>query len=109
MRCCGNRTAYTETTLANGTRATQYKYDAANRLTAVNGTAYTWDAQGNLIGDGTFTYAYDAAGRLVRAQSITATLVYTCTADGLRLAQSVNGAETTFAWDWASGVLKLSA
>ena len=42
----GNRTAYTETTLA-GTSVTTYIYDAANRLTSVNGVAYTWDQRGS--------------------------------------------------------------
>ena len=70
---------------------------------------YTWDARGNLIGDGTFTYAYNAAGRLVRAQSITATVAYTYTADGLRVGQSVNGDEMTFTWDLAVGLAQVLA
>jgi len=56
------------------------------------------------MGDGTFTYTYSAAGRLVRAQSVSVTLVYTYTADGLRVAQSVDGDVTEFAWDWATGI-----
>ena len=68
----GNRTAMTTT---EGT--TTYEYDAANRLTSADGVPYTWDARGNLLSDGTFTYTYNAAGRMVRAESITATLVYT--------------------------------
>jgi len=62
---------------------------------------------GNLTSDGIFTYAYNAAGRLVRAESVTATLVYTYNAAGLRVAQSVQSAPESvaaFAWDWASGV-----
>ena len=43
----------------------------------------------------------------MRAQSITATIVYTYTADGLRVAQAVAGAVTTYAWDWASAVPEL--
>jgi len=78
-----------------------YAYDAANRLTSVDGVAYTWDDRGNLVADGTFTYAYNAAGRLVRAESVTATLVYTYNAAGLRVAQSVDGDTTAFAWDLA--------
>jgi len=38
----------------------------------------------------------------VRAESVTATLVYTYNAAGLRVAQSVDGDVTTFAWDWAT-------
>jgi len=41
---------------------------------------------------------------MVRAESITSTLVYTYTADGLRVAQSVDGAATAFVWDWAAGI-----
>jgi RHS repeat-associated protein len=41
---------------------------------------------------------------MVRAESVTVTLVYTYNANGLRVAQSVNGTETPFVWDWASGL-----
>jgi len=103
----GNRTAMTTT---EGT--TTYQYDAANRLTSAGGVSYTWDARGNLVSDGTFTYTYNAAGRMVQAESVTLTLVYTYTsaglsagnAAGLRVAESVDGDVTTFAWDWASGI-----
>ncbi len=92
-----------------------YTYDAANRLTSVDGVTYTWDDRGDLIHDGVYTYTYNAAGRLVRAESVTATLVYTYastslsagTAGGLRVAQSVDGDVTEFAWDWASGLPEL--
>ena len=103
----GNRTALTSTTPLSGTVVTTYTYDIANRLTSVDGVTYTWDARGNLTHDGTFTYTYNSAGRLVRAESITATITYTYNADGLRVAQSVDGDATTFAWDWASGVPEL--
>ncbi|MDY7079582.1 MAG: RHS repeat-associated core domain-containing protein, partial [Chloroflexota bacterium] len=84
-----------------------YTYDAANRLTSAGDVTYTWDDRGNLVSDGTFTYAYNGAGRLVRAQSLTSTLVYTYTADGLRVAQSVESSESVFSWDWASGVSEM--
>jgi YD repeat-containing protein len=70
----------------------------------VGDVAYTWDDRGNLTHDGTFTYTYNGAGRLVRAESVTNTLVYTYTAGGLRVAQSVDGDASTYAWDWASGL-----
>ena len=54
----GNRTAMTDTQSIH-----TYTYDAANRLTSVDGIAYTWDERGNLTHDGTFTYTYNAAGR----------------------------------------------
>ncbi len=41
---------------------------------------------------------------MVRAESITSTVVCTYSAAGLRVAQSVDGAVVTFAWDWASGI-----
>jgi len=107
----GNRTVYTGTTPLAGTAVTTYTYDAANRLLIFSSPqrliTYTWDARGNLIGDGTFTHAYNAVGKMVRAQSITATIAYTYTADGLRVAQAVAGAVTTYAWDWAQAVPEL--
>jgi RHS repeat-associated protein len=95
----GNRTAMTDT---QGTHT--YTYDAANRLTSVDGIAYTWDKRGNLVNDGVFTYTYSAAGRMVRAENVTATLVYTYNHSGLRVAQSVDGDPTKFSWDWATGI-----
>jgi len=94
-----------------------YEYDAKqpwlpNALTSADGVTYTWDARGNLLSDGTFTYTHNAAERLARAEGITSTLVYTYSAAGLRVAQSVDGnatsgGATTFAWDWASGLPEL--
>ena len=78
-----------------------------DRLTAVGDVPYTYDNRGNLLSDGVFTYTYNAAGRLVQAQSITATLVYTYNADGLRVAQSVDGVETAFTWDLAAGLAEV--
>jgi len=104
----GNRTALTETTPLAETTVTTYTYDAANRLLVSHSpghlVTYAWDARGNLTNDGVFTYTYNATGRMVRAESITATIVYTYNASGLRVAQAVDGDETTFAWDWATGV-----
>ena len=93
-----------------------YVYDPANRLTRIqlpdsSIQGYTWDNRGNLLADGTFTYTYSAAGRMVRAESITATLVYTYNADGLRVAQfqSVASVQSvdTFTWDWVTPVPEL--
>jgi RHS repeat-associated protein len=98
----GNRTVLTDT---SGTQT--YSYDAANRLTHVDGITYTWDMRGNLINDGVYTYTYDGAGRMVQAQSVTLTLVYTYNADGLRVAQDVSGTVTAFVWDWATPVPEL--
>ena len=93
-----------------------YAYDAANRLTGIqlpdsSIQGYTWGNRGNLLADGTFTYTYSAAGRMVRAESITATLVYTYNADGLRVARSQSVASVqsvdTFTWDWTTPVPEL--
>jgi RHS repeat-associated protein len=46
---------------------------------------------------------------MVRAESVAGTLVYTYTADGLRVAQSVDGVETTFAWDLATPLAQVLA
>jgi hypothetical protein len=46
---------------------------------------------------------------MVRAESVTSTLVYTYNAQGLRVAQSVDGAETTFTWDLASPLAQVLA
>jgi RHS repeat-associated protein len=104
----GNRTVYTATAPLAGTTVTTYTYDAANRLLVSQSPGHlvttTWDARGNLVSNGTFTYTYNAAGRMVRAEGVTLTLVYTYNASGLRVARSVNGEVTSFAWDWASGV-----
>ena len=101
----GNREVMTDTAVHT------YAYDAANRLTNADGVVHTWDNRGNLLADGTFTYTYNAAGRMVRAESITATLVYTYNADGLRVAQSQSVASVesvdTFTWDWAMPVPEL--
>jgi hypothetical protein len=99
----------TETTSFTQTTVTTYTYDAANRLTSVGDMAYTWDARGNLVNDGVFTYTTDAAGWLVRADSVTSTLVYTYNADGLRMAQSVEGEEIGFVWDLAAGLPQVLA
>lgn len=95
----GNRTAMTTTT-----DLILYQYDAANRLTNVDGVPYTWDNRGNLTSNGVFTYTYDAAGRMVRAQSITATLVYTYNGDGLLVSKSAGGQTTRYTWDLAVGL-----
>jgi len=97
----GNREVMTDTAVHT------YAYDPANRLTNTDGVTYTWDNRGNLLSDGTFTYTYNAAGRMVRAESLTATLVYTYNADGLRVAQSMDGDVNIFTWDWATGVPEL--
>jgi RHS repeat-associated protein len=100
--------------MTDTTGTTFYTYDPANRLTSIqlpdsSIRAYTWDARGNLTHDGTFTYTYNAAGRMVQATSLTSTIAYTYSADGLRVAQNVDGVETTFAWDAVLSIAQVLA
>ncbi len=44
---------------------TAYLYDAANRLTSVDGVSYTFDDNGNLLTTGVQTNTFDAANRLI--------------------------------------------
>ncbi|HID62601.1 MAG TPA: hypothetical protein EYP49_07690 [Anaerolineae bacterium] len=60
-----------------GQRYLDFSYDAANRLTSVNGVVYTWDANGNLLSDG--VRSYDHANRLTQRE------VKTCQGCLLRL------------------------
>jgi RHS repeat-associated protein len=48
------------------------------------------------------THSVKAGGWIGRAENITNALPYTCSANSLRLAQSVGGEVTTFVWDLAS-------
>jgi len=61
----GNRLA-----MATSNGSTSYEYDAANRLTSVDGVPYTWDNNGNLLSDGTRTFQYDYANRLVQERHL---------------------------------------
>ncbi|MBC7252201.1 MAG: hypothetical protein H5T62_18230 [Anaerolineae bacterium] len=70
-------------TTSNG--STNYEYDAANRLTSVDGVAYTWDNNGNLLSDGTRTFQYDYANRLVQVVSGTLTTEFVYNGDGHRV------------------------
>jgi RHS repeat-associated protein len=92
----GNRT--TQTATITSTLVTAYVYDAADRLTSVNGQTYTWDNNGSLTNNGKFTFTYNNAGRLTQAQGITATQVYTYNGDGLLM----NRNATRYVWDQAA-------
>ena len=96
----GNRTAQTQT-LTN-TLVTNYVYDAANRLTSVNGQAYTWDNNGNLKNDGSKVYTYTQANRLVMITANGLTWNATYNSDGTRLKQIVNSVPTTYTQDLAA-------
>ncbi len=99
----GNR--LTEETLG-GTINTS-TYDAANRLSAVDGVTYTWDNNGNLLSDGVRSYTYNHANRLstITGPSYTASMVYN--GQGDRMRQTVNGVATTYTLDMAGGLTQV--
>jgi RHS repeat-associated protein len=86
---------------------TTYIYDAANRLTSVNGVTYTYDNNGNLLNDGVNTYTYDSANRLktVSNQSIVSSYQYNGLGD--RLQQTVNGDTVTYTLDLPAGLTQV--
>jgi RHS repeat-associated protein len=81
----GNRTTK-KVTQAATTTTTNYTYDAANQLTAVNAQAYTYDVNGNLTGTGVKTYIYDVENRLTQVKDSTGASLasYTYDQDGKR-------------------------
>jgi YD repeat-containing protein len=89
--------------LVNGTPTT-YGYDAANRMTILNGVTYTWDSNGNLTNDGVSTYTYDAANRLTTLTDGTSTSSYIHNGQGDRLVQTVDGVTTNYTLDLNTGL-----
>ena len=100
-----NRLTKSDTVTVSGTpttTATTYGYDAANRLTTLNGNAaaYANDADGNTLTGGGRTNAWDSQNRLVScAYNGGAASTYTYGADGLRRSATVNGVTTYFVYD----------
>jgi len=103
----GNR--LTQTTCAPGVpcSTTMYGYDAANRLTSVNGQAYTWDNNGNLLKDGTSQYAYDSQNRLTSLTQGGHSYVFSYNGNGDRLAQGADGAMTRYTLDLETGLTQV--
>jgi RHS repeat-associated protein len=75
----GNRTSKAVT--KDTTTTTNYTYDAANQLTAVNGQAYAYDANGNLTGNGAKTFIYDVENRLIEVKNSSGVSLATFTYD----------------------------
>ncbi len=101
----GNRVTYTHTFSSQAVKT--YAYDAANRLTSVDGQAYTWDNNGNLLNDGSKDYVYDQANRLtnINANGLAWGAVYN--GDGARLRQVTNGVPTTYTLDLNAGLVQV--
>lgn len=100
----GNR--LTQETLS-GTNS--YTYDAANRLTSVDGVSYSWDAKGNLLSDGAWSYTYNHANRLVSADDGVDSYDFAYNGRGDRLRQTVNGVATGYTLDINRGLTQVLA
>lgn len=81
-----------------------YTYDAANRLSHVNGLPTTYDAAGRLINDTDMAYEWDRAGRLLNGGNI----IYTYNGLGQRLTMR-NGSTTQYLLDVQPGLVKVLA
>ena len=84
-----------------------YQYDAANRLTSVNGQPYNWDDNGNLLSGGLRTYTYDHANRLTQVVSGTLTTQFLYNGAGDRVAKTVDGVTTDYVLDPAAGLTQV--
>jgi uncharacterized protein RhaS with RHS repeats len=98
----GNRLS--QSTLA-GTNA--YAYDAADRLTSVDGMAYSWDAKGNLIGDGQRSFTYDHANRLASIVDSVSAYGFKYNGLGDRVELSTDGLVTQYALDLQSNLTQV--
>ncbi len=86
-----------------------YTYDAANRLTSVDGLAYTWDANGNLTGDGVRLYTYDHANRLTSVADELHAYTFAYNGLGDRLRQAVDGLPVSYTLDLNAGLTQVLA
>jgi len=86
---------------------TIYAYDAANRMTSVNGAPFSWDANGNLLSDGVNTYAYDHANRLIGLTQGGSTYAFAYNGLGNRLQQTVDAVTTNYTVDLNAGLTQV--
>jgi len=99
----GNRLTKADT-VGGATTTTTYGFDAANRLTTLNGNtaAYTNDAAGNTLTGGGRTNVWDSQNRLVSSTMGGVTSTFSYGADGLRRSSTVNGVTTHYVYDGGS-------
>jgi RHS repeat-associated protein len=94
---------------SSGTDVTAPTYNANNQLTKWTGTkTWTYDKNGNLTYDGTNTYTWDARDQLVGVSG-GAAASFQYDAARRRLAKTIGGATTAFAFDGGNFVQELSA
>jgi RHS repeat-associated protein len=98
----GNRLSETSDSAAH-----TYAYDAANRLTSVDGATYTWDNNGNLLSDDSRAYTYDPANRLTAVSGTGYAYQYVYNGSGDRIASILDGTATTYALDLNTGLTQV--
>jgi RHS repeat-associated protein len=84
-----------------------YTYDAANRLTSVDGVNYTWDVNGNLTNDGSTSYTYNHANRLVGVAQGNTQVQYAYNGNGDRVRETANGVTTHYVLDLNLGLTQV--
>jgi len=83
---------------------TDYLYDAANRLSQVDGQSYSFDNNGNLLTTGVMTNTFDAANRLTTSTRDGTIIQPLYNGVGDRVGQTVGTTTTHFALDVAGGL-----
>ncbi len=93
---------------ANGADVTDAVYNVNNQLTKWRGKTFAYDNNGNLGSDGVNTYAWDERNQL---KGITGgnTASFQYDGQGRRLAKTIAGATTAFAYDGDNFVQELAA
>lgn len=95
----GNRTEKTQNTVP-----TSYNYDDVDQMTVAGGVAYDYDENGNQVQAGSDTFEWDAENRLVGTDIASATGTYEYNGEGLRIARTIGGVSTSFAWSLNGGL-----
>ncbi len=84
-----------------------YTYDAADRLTSLDGIPFTWDDNGNLLTDGEWSYSYDHADRLTELSAPGASYAFAYKGLGDRL-QGTDGIDPVeFSLDLHAGLTQV--